>query len=517
MSNVRFVDIDIPETTLFGVYPFIAQALMSGGKGDFIEAIYQREKIDCILRAEEYQKAQNKYSLLENGTLKREIELKHCLGVLLLNNSDVNVKKRFLSGAKIRYQQAYDFTKKKSAKLMDYIKKGTYPEKIDDRLLLSVYFLWLQNGKNFSAPESYNIILRAFIEQALELERYQEDNIQQNYKKISESDEVHSLFSKFEAIQNPSDIRRHKDIYDGLAKSHASNLEPQIMQALNDVYTIVAGTLDTQMLSSTLILEPQSIFKEERKQICGLINYPGLRNQETNCEMDREAYLYITGLYITAFCKEYKNAKRFLRSDHVEIAEELEVASRKIEKMQLENNAMQQRILALEEKLLGRQGEVERCRRRTAAEFYDQVAALKEENEELNSANQSLAAEHYDYARLKELAYLLESESDDSEKQVDITPILSKNKVFVIGGHESWQKRVKKAIPGINLLSGTLHSVNLEVLKNADFVLIFTGHMAHTVYDKLYKYLYKHSIPYDYLPCQSIEGVKRHIAKVISN
>ena len=106
MSNVKFVDIDIPETTLFGVYPFIAQALMSGGKGDFIEIIYQREKIDCILQAEEYEKAQNKYSLLENGTLKREIELKHCLGVLLLCNSDANIKKSFLAGAKIKIGRA---------------------------------------------------------------------------------------------------------------------------------------------------------------------------------------------------------------------------------------------------------------------------------------------------------------------------------------------------------------------------------------------------------------------------
>lgn len=517
MSNVKFVDIDIPETTLFGVYPFIAQALMSGGKGDFIEIIYQREKIDCILQAEEYEKAQNKYSLLENGTLKREIELKHCLGVLLLCNSDANIKKSFLAGAKIRHPQLYDFTKKRSAKLVDYIKKGAYPEKTDDRLFLAVYFLWLQNGKNFSAPESYNIVLKAFLKTALEKEQYQADNIQQNYKKLSESVGAYSLLSKFESIQNPSDIRSYRDICDGLDKSKTSNLEPQIMQALNDVYTIVAGILDTQVMSSALILEPQSIFKEDRKQICGLINYPGLRNQETNCEMDREAYLYITGLYITAFCKEYKNAKRFLRSDHSDIAEELEAASRKIAKMQVENDALQKRLLSLEEKLSDQQAEVERCRRRTSAEFHAQVTALKDENIKLSSENQSLAAKHYDYARLKELAYSLDSESDDSEKQVDITPILSKNKVFVIGGHESWQKRVKKAIPEINLLSGTLHSVNLDVLKNADYVFIFTGHMAHTVYDKLYVYLYRHNIRYSYLPCQNIEGVKRHIEKVISN
>lgn len=519
MDNDMLIDIAVPEDILFELLPFVAQALMREGRGDFIEKIYQQEKTSCILSCEEYRKSHTKCSLIEEGTLKREIELKHCLGVLLLANENDIVKRRLLAGMKIKYSSLYDFTRKKSSKLVDYlfgfVKRGETKE-FYDLLYIAFYLLWLENGWCFSASPKYKTILNALTDQVQAMRQFQTDNLQQRHKFWSEKDEAYSILERFSAILGPSDIRRYKDEYDGLIRpARNAPLEPKLKQAVCDMHTIVAGILDAQILSVSLLLEPQSVFKDERKQICGFIHHSKLEQKLQNDEADRDAYLYILGLYITAFCKEYKNAKQFLQSDYSEIADELEAAYQKAEDLQVKNDALQQRIAVLEAQVSNQHEDKEKSRRKVSAEFYDQVATLKAENDRLTRENQSLSAAHYDYSRLRELAYSLENEEEIKDEQIDTTPILTEKKVFLIGGHENWHKRLKEAIPEINVLSGTAHSVNLEPLKNADHVLIFTGHMAHTVYDKLSAYLYKHEIPYSYLPCQNIDGIKLHIKKAI--
>ena len=133
----------------------------------------------------------------------------------------------------------------------------------------------------------------------------------------------------------------------------------------------------------------------------------------------------------------------------------------------------------------------------------------------LQAEKQKWEADQYDYSRLKELAFELDNPPVFvSSEHPDIHEILKKHRTFIFGGHETWHQQLRKALPELHLVSGTLHSVSPEIFQNAEYVLIFSGHMAHTVFDKGTAFLRKNGIPYGYLSQCNLELLEQKIAKI---
>lgn len=77
--------------------------------------------------------------------------------------------------------------------------------------------------------------------------------------------------------------------------------------------------------------------------------------------------------------------------------------------------------------------------------------------------------------------------------------IIGSRNIYIIGGHETWGKRIKDKYPTINLVDGNNRSFDATVLSNADFVFFNVGYMSHALYYKSIDFIRRNHIKFDFV------------------
>lgn len=514
--------IEISEKTYHDAMPYIAEALMLGGVvASEIEGIYEKDEIKYYTLCKEYEK-RSKSTLLSIGTLKREIALRHCLGVLLAAEKDEDVKRTLLRRCAANFSELYTLAKKRSAKMYASIIDATEKMDIEKQyipLRLGYYFLVLIHGKQFEGPVSIAEIVRIMEEDIAQRVRYNyvqyalERTVQQNFGEIKE------ILQKYCEVKSCADIRTYMDYIDFKEnrQNHTFDAPFSVQVAIRDIYNIAGALMDVNSMSFSLLLEGRKLDKKDLQALALQIIHiqqADKRKHDSSAEIDKYAYLYTMGVVFLSMIKEYASAKKIC-GEHLdrEILTENRTLARKTEQLR-------QRINELEQAAQRSRSDIEEFQKKlkdaqASPQQYAEDAQLRRELEKLRAEKRQWEQDRYDYDRLKELAYALDDPVPPAScKLPDIQKIIQQHHIFILGGHESWQQQVQRELPGLRLVSGTLHSVSPDIFQNAEYVLIFSGHMAHTVYDKVIAFLRRRKIPYGYLPQCNVELLKRRIAEI---
>ena len=508
--------ISIKQEILEEAYPFLSEYLMLNGKGSFIERLYEQEPILCAQWSEEYHRLHPLNLMFKNGTIQREIQLDHCLGVLLLAQKDVKTKKKLFQELKLRYPKVYDYTRRKSTEMIGYIEtmiKAPAKEQ-NGIVILTTYLLWNFYGAEFNAPYIYAETVSIFEEYIVSQRIYYRGNHTRFF--LHEMEPINCCLSRYKTVTNCADIRGYMDQYELNRSSGTSDLDPLVQSALIDVYTVCAWIMDTQNLSFSLILEKTSLFKEERQYVGDILESVHQRLQGQPGQFEKiEPYLYIMGVIFTTFCKEYNSAKNFFDSDNSKGIREFRAKYQALEannqQQRQQIDELQRTVQLLNAEAAQHQDELEQSRRQAEAECHDEITALKEKVAQLEAEQAAWQAQAYDYARLKEMAYTLELEDIVPSEGANLEELIRAKKIFVVGGSESWRKQLNAKYPQLRWVSGTQKNLDLTGFQGADHVFIYTGHMAHTVYNKLAEYLYKKQIPYSYVPRYNLACIEQCI------
>lgn len=92
---------------------------------------------------------------------------------------------------------------------------------------------------------------------------------------------------------------------------------------------------------------------------------------------------------------------------------------------------------------------------------------------------------------------IIESTKDVSKKFTDIS---NKYKIVVIGGHINWRNKLKMAYPEVEVIDGTVTTIDIKVLDHAELVVFNTYNMSHAVYEKVIEHLRQSNTRFAYLP-----------------
>lgn len=505
--------------------PYIAEALMrSGVMASDIEQIYRKDEVEYCTLYKDFA-GQKDDRLLISGTLEREISLKHCLGVLLAAERKEQTKLILMKRCSSNYSELFLMAKKASNKLYSWVIQKYRHEKTEIAnafARIGYYFLILTHGMEFEAPASIKEFVQLMESDVVKMRKYNhlgeafDNSIQKNIKEVS------TILQKYAAVKSCADIRFIMDEIEifsegnGFRKTDSQVVGPY-REVLQEVYLTAAGLMDAKDMSFSLLLEGHHLEKRDLQLLALLIHRVQEKRKKAGAvynESERDAFLYCMGIIFLSVLKEYGNAKNLYNEklDH-EILVENKGLIKKNEQLQQDNQVLKQEVVTCHQNIAA-------LKQRTSREYFettrqDKLIELRNSLQKLQQEKEQWEADRYDYNRLKELAFELESDGAvAAPKSSDIHCILKNHRIFVFGGHETWHQQLRKEFPELRLVSGTLHSISPEVFQSAEYVLIFSGHMAHTVFDKGTAFLRKNGIPYGYLSQCNLELLKEKILKI---
>lgn len=176
--------------------------------------------------------------------------------------------------------------------------------------------------------------------------------------------------------------------------------------------------------------------------------------------------------------KKYEQINNQLQIEKIELASK----SRKLDQ---KDNEIRSELARLEQSL------------KTTTDLLNEtmksLANVKSENEKLkkkeitdrlqddNDRNELIALRKFAYLSSKEF-------QDDNEDMININSIITELaplKVAIVGGHSTWQKRLKEHFPDWRFID--VNTTNDNVLDGIDIVFIFTGLCSHSMYYKIKK------------------------------
>lgn len=505
--------------------PYIAEALMrNGSMAHDIEQIYKKhEAAYYTLYRNSTQNICER--LITSGTLEREISLKHCLAVVLSAQQDENTKALLVKKIASNYPELFPLAKKASPKLYGWILKKCAGEKAEIAnafARLGYYFLVLVHGMEFEAAASIKDFIAAMESSFIEMRKYDHPDESLNRDITQHIKTVSKFLQNHQAIKSCGDIRMWMDAMDLPNRKDAfTNQDPKnavpAMDLLREVYLLSAGLMDAKGLSFALLLEGHRLEKKDLQALAMHIHRIREKRKMSGKSLtgsEQDSLLYYTGIIFLSMLKEYNGAKILCNSrlDH-EILVENQSLIRQNEQLERKNQALEQELFLLRQENAALQRKI--GQEHTEAARQSELSALRGTVQALQAEKQKWETDQYDHSRLKELAFELDNPPVFvSSEHPDIHEILKKHRTFIFGGHETWHQQLRKALPELHLVSGTLHSVSPEVFQNAEYVLIFSGHMAHTVFDKGTAFLRKNGIPYGYLSQCNLELLKQKIAKI---
>lgn len=522
------MQIEINKDIFYEGLPFFAESLILNGTiAVEIEKIYKDKKEIYYRLNQDYWNENSQNSLFRNGTLEREIKCNHCMGVLLASIENDGVKQKLLKLIERQYSQMFILSKKASPKLwpyvVEYFQKAKSASDSNSYLRIAYLLLVLHHGFSIvSTGNDLQQLVDAMEKDVVDRRVYQEDKKKQSYATlISQNIEaIKKLQEDHKDCQTCQDILKINDAIDSkkgrnltTQKGIESREDTRNYLAVRNVFTMVAGIFDYRGLSYSLLLKDTELAKEE-KQIIALFDSV-CEKQSSFAEQEYIFdHLYVFGVILSSLTKEYLKAKAVCQENlSDELYTEISVLKKRLEKLSETERTLREKLENHAENAEKISQKHEKQINDVKSQSYQEIDVLKKRIEELEKEKQDWLEERYDYDRLKELAYALEMEIE-TEPEEDLTlaeKILSEKRVFLLGGHENWHAQLKRELPALNLVSGTQHSVKPEIFQKADYVLLFSGHMAHTVYDKVKDYLYKRKIPYDYLPSTQLNYIKRTV------
>ena len=121
----------------------------------------------------------------------------------------------------------------------------------------------------------------------------------------------------------------------------------------------------------------------------------------------------------------------------------------------------------------------------------------KQLEEKLTAQNESANADSYELARLRELAFSLQSIDDTAEDSSIRFPYENQKRIVVCGGHDTFIKQMKILLNGeVRYLNNV--RINEDIIRGAEHVWLQTNAISHSEYYKVISLCRKNNIPFNY-------------------
>lgn len=475
--------------------PFLVEALVSNKKiEDDINKLYEKNKF----RAYELAKNSEYYNhvILCDGGIKREINAKRALGLLLLSQEDESIAKEimklFKKGWKgiYRYIETRDYIDFKEL-LETYAHSDMFDDVFNSYVTVGIFIAY-ELDKEMGPTDFISYAINSM---QMRIKHYQSD-YRFSYESLKKDKD---LFEKAISIKNRfyetyGQIKYFHELYSPFIKKNYPD-----MLHFTDTVSLIFDS-ENVMLESML----DNDYKFLEKDIIELaaIYYMLYKNQNR----ENSAKFIIFGLYLKYTIKSYKSIKDYYFENNKEtLYYELQNYDKKINELENENKALRAKMSYLE-------SENQRLKKEYKESIEKENILLKRENEKFRNIINELEKDK------KELLVLRESlfNRDNEEKIEEVTEKIDIPNIdaIVVGGHSNWHEKLKEVLPSsFKYIEGDDEAFDINILNNVTHVFIYNKYMSHGFYYKLINKLRNTNINFYFINFTSPEYVKKEIYK----
>ena len=460
MNNKNITNIQRIEVSIL---PFLAETFSTNKKVyKNIDKIYNTNKIYFIQIAKK--DIYYNHPIAQEGNIEQEYYFKKSLGILNVAKQDKNIAEQVINICKKGWKYVYTYIQqhnniKPSIFLDRYIKKNKGLDNITDDELNSniVILLFLAQQLEKSVDESDELYQEAIKGYILRIQNYEKENrISINYlskEKLKELRRLELKIKNEDKIQiYPSSYRFSPNQYNGL------QINVDTMSQKDKYFNAFDYIFDLENISLISIVGKNYLKSKDIQEL--IFCYTQFFRKDTKEKIYNESidynellkYIY-PAIQIRYLCREYKKAKKYFFQNFDEQLYE-EISKTENEKLKLEL-----------EKL--------KCKNKRLTQKLDKSC---------HNRNELIA--------LREFVFNLDIETPIVEKSINYND-LNEYKGVVIGGHNSWQNKMKEVLTKWKFISVETINFDENILKNNDYIFINIGYMSHAMYYKVISILDK--------------------------
>lgn len=193
-------------------------------------------------------------------------------------------------------------------------------------------------------------------------------------------------------------------------------------------------------------------------------------NNTTKLPIKEYAYYHT---HILLLCKAYKEVKdAYFRHNKETEYTELSIVNEKYREIKTKTDAM----------------------RNNAEKLMEWVNDLQRENHRLEQEIAQNKLNEQELYGLRNLMFTLENGGDEPAEP-DVMPDWRSHSILVVGGLESWQKRIQEAI-GCKCVNTDSMNFDLQLVDNAEILAFNIRHISHAIYERAINRATKQKIVY---------------------
>lgn len=436
----------------FNLLPFLCEAFATNEKiYKDIDKLYKKNKYEFYRLAKSH--SLYNHPMANENSLIQDEYFKKSLGIFLGQEGYGEIIYKII---KKGWRYAYIYVKNHSCIdleefLMSFVKKNKGLDNINDDYLNSNAIMVLQiadiEEKEVKENEALSFLLNAL---KMRWDHYTNKNkLRIDYNSISAEDKQQVLKLKRLIFKKYGDL-----------KSLTCNIKDKEMAKYS---SMVDCMFDYENISLVSIANDVNFTDRDIEELLYLwvLGYGGN-------EIKNATRFLILAIRIKYFCKSYKKVKEhYFKNNKETMFIEVENMQKWLDKSNVEIKQKENIIKELEEK----------------------IKQLERENKRLQDNIQESKYNKQELQGLRELMFEMNEEHenisiDSNEISIDMEMINNINGL-IIGGTDSWQKNMKKLLPGFKFISCNALNFDIRLLDKVDYIFVYVNYLSHALYYKV--------------------------------
>ncbi len=434
----------------------------------------------------------SRHIIMSQGNLEDELSAYKALGILLVSESETDIRNKIINILRFHYPHIYKTVRKHDFKylLPAYASLDYFLTSQETRYERAVYFYL----SFYCSPD--------WVDQSMV------NAIAQNIYEFEYYSPVHADL-KTEILHEQKGIRRLKEFITE-KYGEIGNYFHILHHSRPSVYNL--GCVIENLFHINK-LNMDDIYYNYRTLPMDRIYLACLKQEGFKFDSGRNLEFILACIFLQPLLEEYKKAKAMLREYRQENEEnQLFLAQRTIEGLKKENRGLRTENRKLTEEKGSFTDTLNQSVNRLKKDYESEIARL---NHTVKDLNLQLSKE-YNYRRelnkLREFIFSLNTPPVPAEKEaLPLQELLADKNIVVIGGPRTWRRKLREHLPMIHFLNGTSTNLDLSYFKNTDCVLFYTGYMSHAIYNKAMNYIRTNQIKFGYLKATNIKLIEAEI------
>lgn len=434
--------------------------------------------------------------LLTKAPLETELLAKKILGLMLVSESDLILRRKLIQIMSHLYPHLYKTVKKHNFKYLnhvyDKIETFTYSA---TAFYERAIFLYLTL---YCSPDWIDENILYAITQTM----YEEINYHPLHSDIEV--EIEGDKKALAKLKNELEISLDSD----LTLEHMTQSDSPALKGMAQIFTNLFYLNKLDIHDFLTDINEDSLNKILLSQI--------KQDSYTFSQVEKN-YLTTASLFLQPLIEEYQKTKKFYYNNNQKMDKLLlENALKEKQQLKVSLSQLQDTIIQYQEKEKLQQ-EAYQSSLLSAKKSYDsEISSLNHKLKDLQRQLEQEKNYRQELNKLREYIFSLDIPvTIDTTDPLSLKEHLEGKKIIVVGGPRQWRRKLRESFPFLDTLSGTSTNFDLSIFVQIDCVLFYTNYMSHSIYNKAMNYIRTNNLKFGYIKSTNVQLIEAEIIEIL--